>query len=200
MAKPTRKVVDSRGIWCPPTPLTDLFKAWKEAKLGEVIELRATEPNIETDVRAWARKSGNRILEASQEKGYTKIVVQITKRGKEFAELSTMKTNMMEPDEVKLTPKGKLQLVTLGGFTFGLRTLEPGWKWTTHMQPIMNTETCQIRHIGYVISGRMGFLMDYGATVEVGAGDAFDVKPGHDAWTVGNEPVVFLDLIGAVSK
>jgi TusA-related sulfurtransferase len=200
MAKPTRKLVDSKGIWCPPTPLTDLFKAWKEAKLGEVIELRATEPNIESDVKAWARKSGNKVLEVSEERGYTKIVVLITKRGKEVANMPLMKTNIEEPDEIKLTPKGKLQLVTLGGFTFGLRTLEPGWKWTTHMRPIVKTETCQVRHVGYVISGRMGFLMDYGATLEVGAGDAFDVRAGHDAWTVGDEPVVFLDLIGAVSK
>lgn len=106
-------------------------------------------------------------------------------------------TNANEPDETKLTPKGKLQLVVMSGFPFGLRTLQPGWKWTTSMKPIMHTETCEIRHIGYVISGRMGFRINDGTKLEAGPGDVFDVRPGHDAWTVGNEPVVFLGFIGA---
>jgi len=168
--------------------------------LGDVIELRASELNIESDVRAWARKSGNKVLEVAKEKDYTKIVIRITKRGKEVAEMSAIKTNINEPDETKLTPKGKLQLVTLGDFTFGLRTLEPGWKWTTSMRQIAKTETCEIRHVGYIISGRMGFLMDDGAKFEVGPGDAFDVKPGHDAWTTGDDPVVFVDFISAVGN
>lgn len=194
------KIVDSRGIWCPPTPLTDLFKAWRASSIGDEIELRATEPTIESDVKAWAKKSGNRIVEVSREKDYVKIVVRITRKGKKFEELIAQKKNFNEPDETKDTPKAKLQLVTFGGFTFGLRTLNPGWKWSTSMRPIIKTETCEIRHIGYVISGRMGFEMNDGTKMEVGAGDAFDVRPGHDAWTVGKDPVVFLDLIGAVAQ
>jgi TusA-related sulfurtransferase len=83
-----RRVVDLRDTWCPPTPLTDLFKAWRVAKVGDVIELWATEPTIERDVRAWARKSGNKIVEVAQEKDHTKAVVSITKKGKEVAEMS----------------------------------------------------------------------------------------------------------------
>lgn len=167
--------------------------------MGDLIELRANEPNVERDVRAWAKKSGNRVIEVTKEKDYTKLVLRITKRGKEVVEMSATKTNLRDPDETKETPKAKLQLVTLGDFTFGLRTLEPGWKWTTMMRPVAKTETCEIRHIGYVLSGHMGFLMDDGTELEVGPGDAFDVHEGHDAWTVGEEPVVFLDLIGAVA-
>lgn len=96
-----RRVVDSRGTWCPPTPLTDLFKAWRVAKVGDVIELWATEPTIERDVRAWARKSGNRIVEVAQEKDYTRVVVSITKKGKEVAEMSATKTNMSEPKRTR---------------------------------------------------------------------------------------------------
>ena len=135
------------------------------------------------------------MLEVSRENGYTKIILEVTKKGKEVASMSAIKTNMNEPDEMKSATKMKLQLVTVGGFTFGLRTLEPGWKWTLHMKPVAKTETCEIRHIGYVVSGRMGFAMNDGVRLEVGPGDAFDVQPGHDAWTVGQEPVVFIDLI-----
>jgi TusA-related sulfurtransferase len=178
--------------------MTDLFKAWRHASLGDVIELRASEPNIEGDVKAWAKKSGNKVLEVVREADYTRLVVQITKRGKELMQMSAVKTNLNEPDETKVTPKAKLQLVTMGDFTFGLRTLEPGWRWTTHMRQIAKTETCEIRHIGYVIWGRMGFQMNDGTELDVGPGEAFDVQPGHDTWTIGASPVVFIDMIGAV--
>jgi TusA-related sulfurtransferase len=197
LRKPHEIIVDSEGIWCPPTPMIDLFKAWRQARLGDLIELRATEPMIQKDVRNWAQKSGNELVEVSREEGYTRVVVRITKRGKETMELSASKTNVDNPDQTKITTKAKLQIVTVGGFTMGLRTLEPGWRWTTCMKPIASTETCQIRHIGYVVSGRMGFLMDDGTKLEVGPGDAFEVRPGHDTWTIGEAPAVFLDLIGA---
>ena len=198
--KPRRIVVDSEGVWCPPTPMTDLFRAWRNAELGDIIELHATEPDIENDVRAWAKKSGNRVLEVKRETEYTRIVVQITKKGKEFAILPATKSNVNDPDETKVTPLAKLQLVTVGGFSVGLRTLEPGWKWSTHMQPVAKTPSCQVRHIGYLVSGRMGFLMDDGTELGVGPGDVFDVHPGHDTWTVGDAPAVFVDLIGAVDR
>jgi TusA-related sulfurtransferase len=178
--------------------MTDLYRAWRNANLGDVIELRASEPNIDRDVIAWAKKSGNKVIEVAQERDYTRVVVRITKRGKEIAEMSAAKANLNEPDETKLTPRGKLQLATVGGFTMGLRTLEPGWRWTTSMQLVAKTDTCEIRHIGYVLSGHMGFLMNDGTKLEVGPGEAFDVHAGHDAWTIGDVPFVFIDLISAV--
>lgn len=196
--KPNRTIINSKGSWCPPTPITDLFKAWRKAELGDIIELQVTEPDVERDVKAWARKSGNKVVEVRNEEDCTCIVVRITKRGKETAILPATKANVNDPDETKLTPKAKLQLVTVGGFTLGLRTLEPGWRWSTSMQPLAKTVSCEIRHVGYVISGRMGFLMDDGTKLEVGPGDAFDVHPGHDTWTIGEVPAIFMDLIGAV--
>ncbi len=180
----------------------DLTKAWRTAKLGDVIELRATEPDIEKDVRAWAKKSGNSVIGVTKEKDYTKLVVRIgrvvrRRRGKGTKGMPAVKTNVNNPDQTKVTPKAKLQLFIMGGFPFGVRTLEPGWRWTTSMKPIMKTDTCEVRHIGYVMSGSMGFSMSDGMELEVGPGDAFDVPPGHDAWTLGDNPVVFIDLIGA---
>lgn len=198
--RPNRIVVDSQGSWCPPTPMTDLFKAWRSAGLGDIIELRATEPDIEQDVRAWAKKSGNRVLEVAQKAECTQIAVRVTKRGKESATLPAVKASMRFPDEAKATPKAMLQVVTVGGFTLGLRTLERGWRWSTHMQPIAKTTSCRVRHIGYLVSGRLGFLMDDGTTLELEPGEAFDVHPGHDTWTIGEAPAVFIDMIGAVER
>ena len=194
----SRTVVDSKGVWCPPTPMTDLFKAWRKANLGDLIEVRAVEPAVESDVRAWAKKSGNRVVEVTRGAGYTRLLIRITKRGKEFADLSATKANLNNPDETRRTPNAKLQLVTVGGFTLGLRTLEPGWRWSTSMKQVAKTETCEVHHIGYMVSGRMGFLMNDGLKLEVGPGDVFDVHPGHETWTIGETPAVFVDLIGAV--
>lgn len=173
---------------------------WRKANLGDIIELRATEPRVEADVRAWAKKSGNKVLEVVKGKEYTKVVVRITKRGRDMMEMSATKANINDPDETKVTPKAKLQLVTVAGFTMGLRTLEPGWRWSESMRSLAKTDTCEQRHVGYMLSGRLGFIMNDGTKLEVGPGDAFDVRAGHDTWTIGLVPAVFLDLIGAVDR
>jgi len=78
---PPRKVFDSRGSFCPG-PITDLFKAFRQSNVGDVIELLATDPAAKPDVEAWARKSGNEVVEVIQEKDYLRIVVQIIKKGR----------------------------------------------------------------------------------------------------------------------
>jgi tRNA 2-thiouridine synthesizing protein A len=75
------KVVDSRGSFCPG-PITDLFKAYRSAQLGDVIELLATDPAAKADVTAWAQKSGNELLDVIDEQGYIRILVKITKKGR----------------------------------------------------------------------------------------------------------------------
>jgi len=76
-----RKVVDSRGSFCPG-PITDLFKAYRAANIGDEIEVWATDPAAKSDITAWASRSGNEILESSQEKDYLRIVVKILKKGR----------------------------------------------------------------------------------------------------------------------
>jgi TusA-related sulfurtransferase len=72
-----RKIIDSRGSFCPG-PLTDLFKAYRQAKNGDVLELWATDPAAKSDVSAWAKKTGNTIEEVIEEQGYIRIVVRVT--------------------------------------------------------------------------------------------------------------------------
>lgn len=196
----TRTIVDSRGIWCPPTPLIDLFKAWRRAKMGDLIELRATEPTVENDVMAWAKKSGNVVLGVSHGPEYTTVLVRIQRRGAETLQKTALKANFDEPEVTRDTPKAKLRLVTLGELTLGMHIFEPGWKWSTLMKPVIKTNTCDARHVGYMLSGRMGFHMADGTRLEVGEGDAFDIHPGHDAWTVGDTPAVFVDMVGVIGS
>lgn len=89
---------------------------------------------------------------------------------------------------------GSATLGNAGGATFLRGTFEPGWRWTTDIAPIAGTATCQTRHLGYVISGRIGIKNDDGTELEIGPGDIFDLPAGHDAWVIGKEPCVMLDV------
>lgn len=80
--------------------------------------------------------------------------------------------------------------------TFGRGILEPGWSWEKCVKPIVKTDSCQAPHTQYIVSGRMRVVMDDGTEEEVGPGDAAVVPPGHNAWVVGNEPVVAIDFTG----
>jgi len=100
------------------------------------------------------------------------------------------------PDETRSFEKGKLQLVTVSGVTFGRAILEPGWKWSKSVKPIAKTESCEAPHTQYIISGKLKILMDGGQEEELGPGDAAVIPSGHDAWVVGNEPVVLVDVTG----
>ena len=101
------------------------------------------------------------------------------------------------PDETRRFDKGKMDVVKLGSVTAGRGTFEPGWKWSECVKPIAKTDSCQVSHVGYMISGRMKVVMDDGTEAEMGPGDAMVIPPGHDAWIVGDEPAVLLDFAGA---
>jgi uncharacterized cupin superfamily protein len=109
----------------------------------------------------------------------------------------THKKNLTSPDETRKFSKGQIELVKVGDLVFGKATFEPGWKWSTCVKPLVNTESCQVNHNGYVVSGRMMIRMDNGTEVEVGPGDVFVCPPGHDAWILGDEPCVAYDFSGA---
>lgn len=99
-------------------------------------------------------------------------------------------------DEVREFPKGRLELVNLGGVAVGRATLEPGWRWSESVQPIAKTDSCEAAHFQYQLSGVLAILMDDGTEIESRAGDVTLVSPGHDAWVVGDEPVVLVDFQG----
>jgi len=103
------------------------------------------------------------------------------------------------PDETRPFESGKMEIVRLGETTIGRATLQPGWKWSTCVKPIAQTESCQVAHLGYMCAGRMKVVMDDGSERELGPGDMASIAPGQDAWVVGNEPVVFVEFSGAGS-
>jgi hypothetical protein len=103
----------------------------------------------------------------------------------------------VKPDEVRNFDHGRLELVNVAGGQVGRFTLQPGWQWSKHVKPIVKTDLCMAHHFQYVIAGRMAVKMADGTQLEVGAGEIVDLPEGHDAWVVGNEPVVAIDWAGA---
>jgi hypothetical protein len=106
--------------------------------------------------------------------------------------------SLNSPEEVRKFDKGKVELVNVAGSAIGRATFEPGWKWSTCVKPIAKTTSCQAAHYGYQVSGTMTTRMDDGTERTSKAGDVLNIPPGHDAWVVGNEPVVVVDFQGMI--
>ncbi|UXR65945.1 cupin domain-containing protein [Bdellovibrio bacteriovorus] len=106
--------------------------------------------------------------------------------------------NFTKAGEVRDFPKGKLELVKFGDAVVGRATLQPGWRWSTSVKEIAQTESCEAPHFQYHVSGILRIKMDDGTEIECKPGDVSLVPPGHDAWVVGNEPVVIVDFQGMI--
>jgi hypothetical protein len=94
------------------------------------------------------------------------------------------------PDETRTPDKTNIEMVRLGGATAARMRLEPGWRWSDCIKPIVGGEACQVRHFGLLQSGTMHVVHDDGTEQEIGSGQAYTIEPGHDAWVVGDEPVI----------
>lgn len=103
------------------------------------------------------------------------------------------------PDETRTPEKTKVEIVNLAGGQIGRYTFQPGWRWSECIKPGAGTDSCQVDHIGYFISGRLHVIHDDGSETDVGAGDVYRIGPGHDAWVVGDEPAVTVEFQGAAT-
>jgi class 3 adenylate cyclase len=97
------------------------------------------------------------------------------------------------PDDERSFPKVHFKTIGLDEATVGFCTFEAGWKWSTDMAAVVGTPTCQLRHLGYSVSGAIHVVMDDGQTLDIGRDTVFEIPPGHDKWVVGNEPWITLE-------
>jgi class 3 adenylate cyclase len=101
-----------------------------------------------------------------------------------------------DPDETFELDGMVEHVVKIGDYTVGRVVQPPGFSWSKNIRPIVGGEWCAARHVGVVISGRMGVELKDGARFELGPNDVFDIPPGHDAFVIGDEPVVEIDWSG----
>lgn len=103
------------------------------------------------------------------------------------------------PDEVRRPERTTVELVKLAGGEIGRYTFQPGWKWSECIKPVVGTDTCQVEHVGFVVSGTLHVEHEDGGSGDAVAGTVYRIAPGHDAWVTGNDPVVVVEFQGAAS-
>ena len=101
------------------------------------------------------------------------------------------------PEETRNMEKGKVEVVDVGGLQVMRATFQPGWKWSECVKPIAGTDSCQVAHLIYTVSGKMVVRMDDGSELEIKQGNVTSIPAGHDAWIVGDEPYIGIDFQGA---
>ena len=111
--------------------------------------------------------------------------------------MSVSSKSFDDPDEQRTPPKTSVDVVRLSGATVARTTFQPGWKWSECVKPIAGTEWCQARHVGTIVSGQLDVSHEDGSSGHLRPGDAYVIEPGHDAWVVGDEPVVGFEFESA---
>jgi len=105
--------------------------------------------------------------------------------------------NFASPDEVVEIEGVRSEIVDLGGITLARDTHQPGWRWSTHVRPLVGTEWCESRHVGFVLRGQLHVMTKEGVEFDIREGDVVDLPPGHDAWVVGDGVFETLSWMGA---
>jgi hypothetical protein len=101
-----------------------------------------------------------------------------------------------KPDDIREFPLGRIEMVNVGGAVVGRATFQPGWRWSASVKPIAKTKSCECAHFAYHVSGVLRVRMDDGTEFDCKPGDVSLMPSGHDAWVVGDEPVVLVDFQG----
>jgi hypothetical protein len=104
-----------------------------------------------------------------------------------------------KPDETRAPEKTLIELFSVGEGQIGRYTFQPGWKWSECIKPVVGTDSCQVNHIGYVLSGSLHLKHDDGSEMDVSAGMIYEIEPGHDAWNSTSEPAVVVEFQGAAN-
>jgi hypothetical protein len=99
-----------------------------------------------------------------------------------------------EPDDRRSLPSTEMASVKLAEGTAARATMQPGWRWSENLKPVIGTDSCQMHHLGYALSGTLHVVSNEGQEIEITAGDAYEILPGHDAWVVGDSPFEGLEF------
>ena len=89
-----------------------------------------------------------------------------------------------KPEETREFPNGRAEILQVGGAAIGRLSFE-------------RTRAKRQRNAHSNVSGQLGIRMDDGTEIVAGPGDITSLPSGHDAWVIGDEPVVTIDWYGA---
>jgi quercetin dioxygenase-like cupin family protein len=101
------------------------------------------------------------------------------------------------PDETRRPDKTVIEIVTVGDYTIGRFTFQPGWTWADCIKPVVQTDSCQANHVGYCLSGALEVETTDGKKISISKGDSYTIPPGHNAWVVGDETYSAIEFVSA---
>jgi hypothetical protein len=104
-----------------------------------------------------------------------------------------------QPGETRSFPNGAVEMVTIADAMIGRARFGPGWRWPNDVKPIARTDWCRFLREGYCVSGSAIVQAEDGSATRIGRGGGCVIQPGHDAWVVGDEPWVTVDLSQAMA-
>ena len=102
-----------------------------------------------------------------------------------------------DADEVSTPNNARVETVNVLGQRVMKLTVQPGWKWSNDIKPVVGTESCQAKHVGVIVEGTITCQHNDGSEITYSAGDAYAIEPGHDAWVVGDSKAVAYEFHGA---
>jgi class 3 adenylate cyclase len=108
------------------------------------------------------------------------------------------RSSLNDPSSRRELPRYVGELARVGPLAVGRARLEPGWRWSVDIRPVVGTSSCMIHHVHVLLAGRLGARLDDGEEASFEPGDVFEIPPGHDAWVIGDDPVDILDVSGNV--
>jgi hypothetical protein len=111
--------------------------------------------------------------------------------------METAHKSFASPDETRDFPNGCAEILSIEESQIGRLVFQPGWRWSNDVKPLAGTSSCEAPHFQYHVSGRLAIRMDDGTEFVAEPGDVTALPKGHDAWVVGDEPVVVVDWYGA---
>jgi hypothetical protein len=116
-----------------------------------------------------------------------------------MTELRDVDQKRFERDgEARFFPKGRFEVVQIGGLTIGRATYEPGWRWSEDVGPTVGASRCTVEHVGLVVSGAVAVAFDDDRVITLNAGELFYIPAiPHDSWVIGDQPYVSLHFLGA---
>jgi mannose-6-phosphate isomerase-like protein (cupin superfamily) len=101
------------------------------------------------------------------------------------------------PDETRRPDKTVLDIVTVGDYTIGRLSFEPGWTWADCIKPVAQTDSCQLNHVGFCLAGSLEVETEDGKKISISKGDSYTIPPGHNAWVVGDESFSAIEFLSA---
>lgn len=69
------KTLDCKGLNCP-LPVLQTKKAMDAMGSGQVLEMLSTDPGSKNDITAWAKRTGNQLMETLEEGGVFKFYIK----------------------------------------------------------------------------------------------------------------------------